>query len=88
MLTVIRLSSAFHYGFLSPMKVAREAAAVGTKAAEKYLDELLIFGEHVASHLQFSPILSCQPTRLGIGLLERAGVMSEQQSFRTQTGIF
>ena len=48
---VSRLSSAFHYGFLSPMKVAREAAAVGTKSAEKYLDELLIFREHAWHHI-------------------------------------
>ena len=48
---VSRLSSAFHYGFLSPMKVARDAAAVGTKAAEKYLDELLIFREHAWHHI-------------------------------------
>jgi hypothetical protein len=48
---VSRLSAAFHYGFLSPMKVAREAAAVGTKSAEKYLDELLIFREHPWHHI-------------------------------------
>ena len=48
---VSRLSPAFHYGFLSPMKVAREAAAVGTKSADKYLDELLIFREHAWHHV-------------------------------------
>ena len=48
---VSRLSAAFHYGFLSPMKVAREASAVGTKSAEKYLDELLIFREHAWHHV-------------------------------------
>ena len=48
---VSRLSAAFHYGFLSPMKVAREAAAVGTKSADKYLDELLIFREHAWHHV-------------------------------------
>ena len=48
---VSRLSAAFHYGFLSPMKVAREAAAIGTKSAEKYLDELLIFREHAWHHV-------------------------------------
>lgn len=51
---VSRLSSAFHYGFLSPMKVAREAAAIGTKSADKYLDELLIFREHAWHHIYFS----------------------------------
>ena len=48
---VSRLSYAFHYGFLSPMKVAREASALGTKAADKYLDELLIFREHAWHHV-------------------------------------
>ena len=48
---VSKLSYAFHYGFLSPMKVAREASALGTKSAEKYLDELLIFREHAWHHI-------------------------------------
>ena len=48
---VSKLSSAFHYGFLSPMKVARDASAVGTKSADKYLDELLIFREHAWHHI-------------------------------------
>ena len=51
---VSRLSSAFHYGFLSPMKVARDASAVGTKSADKYLDELLIFREHAWHHIYSS----------------------------------
>ena len=51
---VSKLSSAFHYGFLSPMKVAREASAVGTKSADKYLDELLIFREHAWHHIYSS----------------------------------
>tara|TARA_B110000459_G_C16546017_1_gene464381 strand:- start:83 stop:1270 length:1188 start_codon:yes stop_codon:yes gene_type:complete len=51
---VSRLSAAFHYGFLSPMLVARQAAALGTKSAEKYLDELLIFREHPWHHIYAS----------------------------------
>ena len=51
---VSRLSAAFHYGFISPMKVAREAAAIGTKSADKYLDELLIFREHAWHHVAAS----------------------------------
>ena len=47
---VSRLSHAFHYGTISPMKVAREASAINTKSAEKYLDELLIFREHAWHH--------------------------------------
>ena len=52
---VSRLSHAFHYGFLSPMRAAREAAAVGTKSADKYLDELLVFREHAWHHIYAVP---------------------------------
>ena len=48
---VSRLSAAFHYGFLSPMKVVREALEVGTKSADKYVDELLTFREHAWHHV-------------------------------------
>lgn len=37
------------------MKVAREAAAVGTKSADKYLDELLVFREHAWHHIYAVP---------------------------------
>jgi photolyase PhrII len=37
-----RMSAYLHYGMVSPMRLAREAEAVG---AEKYLDELLIWRE-------------------------------------------
>ena len=47
---VSRMSAAFHYGFVSPMMVARDAASIGTKSSEKYLDELLIFREHAWHH--------------------------------------
>lgn len=48
---VSRLSSAIHYGFISTMKIAREASDVGTKSAEKFLDELMIFREHAWHHV-------------------------------------
>ena len=48
---VSRMSAAFHYGFVSPMMVARDAASIGTKSSEKYLDELLIFREHAWHHV-------------------------------------
>jgi hypothetical protein len=60
---VSRLSYAFHYGFLSPMRVAREAAAVGTKSADKYLDELLVFREHAWHHI-YSVIDPYSPSNL------------------------
>ena len=37
------------------MRVAREAAAVGTKSADKYLDELLVFREHAWHHIYAVP---------------------------------
>ncbi|MEM8998425.1 MAG: FAD-dependent oxidoreductase, partial [Acidobacteriota bacterium] len=42
---VSRLSAYFHYGMLSPLRVAREALQRGGKGAEKYLDELLVWRE-------------------------------------------
>lgn len=48
---VSRLSMAIHYGMISVMKIVREAHDVGTKAAEKFLDELLIFREHAWHHV-------------------------------------
>ena len=40
-----RLSPYLHYGMVSPLRIAREAAAIGTDGGEKYLDELLIWRE-------------------------------------------
>ena len=48
---VSRMSAYIHYGMVSPMKIAREAAEVGTKSADKYLDELLVFREHAWHHV-------------------------------------
>jgi photolyase PhrII len=42
---VSRMSAYLHYGHVSPFRIAREAAAVGGKGAEKYLDELLVWRE-------------------------------------------
>jgi len=51
---VSRMSAFIHYGNISVMKIARETAAIGTKAAEKYLDELLVFREHPWHHVYAS----------------------------------
>ena len=51
---VSRMSAYIHYGMISPMKIAREAAEVGTKSADKYLDELLVFREHAWHHVYAS----------------------------------
>lgn len=42
---VSRLSAYLHYGMVSPMRIAREAAALGSAGATKFLDELLIWRE-------------------------------------------
>ncbi len=42
---VSRLSPYLHYGMVSPMRIAREAAGAGNHGSEKYLDELLIWRE-------------------------------------------
>lgn len=42
---VSRLSAYLHYGMVSPLRIAREAAAARGPGAEKYLDELLVWRE-------------------------------------------
>ena len=42
---VSRLSPYLHHGQVSPLRVAREAAASGGKGAEKFLDELIVWRE-------------------------------------------
>lgn len=42
---VSRLSPYLHYGMVSPMRIAREAAHLGGSGAEKFLDELLVWRE-------------------------------------------
>jgi photolyase PhrII len=42
---VSRMSAYLHYGMVSPMRIAREAAETGGSGAEKYVDELLIWRE-------------------------------------------
>jgi len=42
---VSRMSPYLHYGMVSPMRIAREAASIQNPGAEKFLDELLIWRE-------------------------------------------
>ena len=42
---VSRMSGYLHYGMVSPMRLAREAAAIDNAGSEKYLDEILIWRE-------------------------------------------
>ena len=49
---VSRLSAYLHHGQVSPFRIAREAARVGSDGAAKFLDELLIWRE-LAHHFCF-----------------------------------
>lgn len=40
-----RMSAYLHYGMVSPMRIAREAAEIDNDGSQKYLDELLIWRE-------------------------------------------
>lgn len=42
---VSRMSAYLHHGQVSPFRLAREAAEIGGKGAEKFLDELLVWRE-------------------------------------------
>ncbi|MEM8933007.1 MAG: FAD-dependent oxidoreductase [Acidobacteriota bacterium] len=42
---VSRMSAYLHYGMVSPLRIARDAAAIDGKGPEKYLDELLVWRE-------------------------------------------
>ena len=42
---VSRLSAYFHFGMLSPLRVARECVGIGGGGADKFLDELLVWRE-------------------------------------------
>jgi photolyase PhrII len=42
---VSRMSPYLHHGHVSPLRLAREAASVGGKGADKYLDELIVWRE-------------------------------------------
>ena len=42
---VSRMSAYLHYGMVSPLRIAREAAKMGGAGPEKYLDELIIWRE-------------------------------------------
>lgn len=50
-----RMSAYLHYGMVSPLRLAREAAAQSSEGAEKYLDELLIWRELAYCFCRFRP---------------------------------
>jgi len=47
---VSRLSAYLHHGQVSPLRIAREAQALGGEGAQKFLDELLIWRELAHNH--------------------------------------
>lgn len=52
---VSRMSAYFHFGMVSPLRVAAEAKRFGGAGAEKYLDELLVWREvawHFCHHVR------------------------------------
>ena len=52
---VSRLSPYLHYGHVSPLRIAREAAAAGGDGAAKFLDELLVWRELAYAFCRFRP---------------------------------
>ena len=61
---VSRLSPYLHYGMVSPLRIAREAAADGSAGAAKFLDELLIWRElayNFGFHTPDPETLQCLP---------------------------
>ena len=52
---VSRMSAYLHFGCVSPLRLAREAAAQGGPGAEKFLDELLTWRELAWSFCRFTP---------------------------------
>ncbi len=61
---VSRLSPYLHHGHVSPLRIAREAAASGGAGAEKFLDELLVWRElafNFCFHTADPESLACLP---------------------------
>ncbi|NBC96306.1 MAG: FAD-dependent oxidoreductase, partial [Deinococcus-Thermus bacterium] len=52
---VSRMSAYLHYGQVSPLRIAREAAAAGGAGAEKFLDELLVWREMAYVFCKYEP---------------------------------
>ncbi len=50
-----RLSAYLHYGHVSPLRIAREVAAIGGAGAQKFLDELLVWREVAYAFTAFTP---------------------------------
>ena len=90
---VSRMSAYLHYGMVSPLRIAREAAAIDNAGSEKYLDELLIWRElayafcfYRPDHDQWSALPDwAQATLERHGGDQRGDVYSWEQLARAQT---
>jgi photolyase PhrII len=88
-----RMSAYLHYGMVSPLRIAREAAAQKGEGSEKFLDELLIWRElayafcfYRPDHQRWSAIPEwAQQTLLAHAEDRRGGVYSWEQLARGQT---
>jgi len=52
---VSRMSAYLHYGHVSPWRLARDCAKRGSRGADKYLDELLVWRELAWSFCRYRP---------------------------------
>lgn len=52
---VSRMSAYLHYGMVSPLRIAREAAKIAGARAEKYLDELVVWRELAYTFCYYRP---------------------------------
>ncbi len=90
---VSRMSAYLHYGMVSPLRIAREAAEIDNAGSEKYLDELLIWRElaygfcfHRADHHEWSALPDWAQATLSAHAHDiRADVYAWEQLARAQT---
>ena len=91
---VSRMSPYLHYGMVSPMRIAREAADIDGEGSEKYLDELLIWRElayafcfHRRDHQRISALPAWALATLAEHAAdERPALMSWETLARGRTG--
>jgi photolyase PhrII len=91
---VSRMSAYLHYGMVSPLRIAREAAAIDNGGSEKYLDELLIWRElayvfcfHRSDHDQWSAVPQWARDSLEAHSSDhRENIYTWEQLARAQTG--
>ncbi len=90
---VSRMSAYLHYGMVSPLRMAREVAAMSGEGAEKFLEELLIWRElawgfcfYRPDHADWSAIPAwAQKTLLQHASDKRPAVYSREQLARSAT---